>query len=47
MVDAYEMAGEVDPSGYDYDVLFPWGLVIYFCHFSRQTYFWIGFYSLV
>lgn len=47
MVDAYEMAGEVDPSGYDYDVLFPWGLVIYFCHFSRQTYCWIGFYSLV
>ena len=47
MVDGYEMVEEVDASGCDYDVLLPWGLVIYFYNFSHQIYFWIDFYSLV
>jgi len=46
-VDVYEMAEEQDASGYDYDGLYPWGLVIYFCNISRETYFWIDFCSLV
>lgn len=47
MVDVCEIAEEVDASGCGYDVLSPWGLVTYFCHFSHLTYFWIDFYSLI
>lgn len=46
MVDACEMAGEVDASDCGY-VLLPWGLVIYFCNVSHQTYFWIDLCSLI
>lgn len=44
MVDAYGVA-EVDASGCGY-VLLPWGLVIYSCNVSHQTYFWVDFCSL-